>query len=184
MSGIQDPPQYVLIASDAARGPASSTLAHPAIIHYQYADDAPVNVIPPPGGQHTILVMEFDESDPTAQPTVRSLSEDVVVSGIKVSEAPGATAARPPGTEGRSANPSMYVIETSVKIPSSLPETESVDQNFIAHFKQRNNDLRRVMAYGSQPTDLLPPAEPTSQSPPEGLLSSTTPQVPEFPRFP
>ncbi|KAG8915304.1 hypothetical protein FRC00_005830 [Tulasnella sp. 408] len=167
MSGIQDPPQYVLIASGAVRGPASSTLAHPAIIHYQYADDAPVNIIPPPGGQHTILVMEFDESDPTGQPTVRSLSEDVVVSGIKVSEAPGATAARSPGTEGKSMNPNMYVIQTSIKTPSSL-----------------NNDLRRVMAYGRQSPDLLPPAEPTSQSPPEGLLSSTTPQVPEFPRFP
>lgn len=120
MSGIQDPPQYVLIASDGVRGPASSTLAHPAIIHYQYADDAPVNIIPPPGGQHTILVMEFDESDPTGQPTVRSLSGDVVVSGIKVLEAPGATAARSPGTEGRGVNPNMYVIQTSVKTPGSL----------------------------------------------------------------
>ncbi|KAG8927444.1 hypothetical protein FRC01_007490 [Tulasnella sp. 417] len=119
MSGSQDPPQYVLIASDAVRGPASSTLAHPAIIHYQYADDAPVNIIPQPGGQHTILVMEFDEADPMGRPTVRSLSEDVVVSGIKVSEAPGATA-RSPGTEGKSTNPNMYVIETSIKTPSSL----------------------------------------------------------------
>lgn len=120
MSGIQDPPRYVLIASDAVRGPASSTLSHPAIIHYQYADDPPVNVIPPLGGQHTVLVMEFDESDPMGYPTVRSLSEDVVVSGIKVSEAPGATGARSPGTAGANTNSSMYVIETSMKVPNSL----------------------------------------------------------------
>ncbi|KAG8990645.1 hypothetical protein FRB90_001688, partial [Tulasnella sp. 427] len=181
MSGVQDPPRYLLIASDAVRGPASSTLSHPAIIHYQYADDPPVNVIPPPVGTHTVLVMEFDESDPMGDPTVRSLSEDVVVSRAKVSEAPGATPARSSGT---TANTHMYVIETSIKVPNPPPAVESVDQAFIAHFKHKNNDLRRVMAYGrNSSSDLLPPAEPTSQSPPEGLLSSTTPQVPEFPRF-
>lgn len=107
----QGPPRYVLLSSG---GPSNaytaspllggSPFAHPASIHYHYADDPPIQLLPP--GNDTILVMDVD--DIASAPAVRSLSSDVVVTGVKVSQVPGVPSAAP---DDMSSNPNMYVID-------------------------------------------------------------------------
>ena len=107
-----DPPYYVLVAqSHALGGPATAaptSLSHPAI-EYHYADDVPGALLPQVPGQQ-VLVLDYDPGRP-GPPTVRSLSHDLVVSSVKVTDAPGAAVAGEPALR----NNNMYVIETTTK---------------------------------------------------------------------
>ncbi|KAG8903369.1 hypothetical protein FRB99_003391 [Tulasnella sp. 403] len=158
----RDPPHYTLLSKTPIppkpSTSASSTLddariplSHPTVIHYQYADDPPLHLVPQPS--HTILVMDFDDGGTS----VKSLSEDVVVVGVREDVAPGADVVK--SDEASGVNPGMYVIETAVREPAGVAQRQSaaaggqtdvvVDQAFIAQFKQRNEFLKKVVAYGS-----------------------------------
>lgn len=92
---VPNPPYYVLAAVASPTAPAPS-FAHP-IIHYQYADDE----LPPLAGltaQNT-LIMDFDRANPS-HTVVHSLNPSLAVTGLRVSDAPGA----PPDAK-------MYVID-------------------------------------------------------------------------
>ena len=107
-----DPPYYVLIAHSQSLNissvPASSSLSHP-VIEYHFADDPAQSLLPQYPGEH-VLVLDYDPARP-GTPTVKSLSADLVVSAVKVADAPGAAVAGEPALR----NNNMYVIETMTK---------------------------------------------------------------------
>ena len=108
-----DPPYYVLVAQSHALNnpnalPGPTSLSHP-VIEYHYADDRPEDLLPQDPDQH-VLVLDYDPGS-LAAPTVRSLSHNLVVSALKITDAPGAAVAGEPALR----NNSMYVIETTTK---------------------------------------------------------------------
>ena len=189
-----DPPQYVLISKAGSQTTNAETLIHPTVIHYHYADDPPLPLVPI--GQ-TLLVMDFDDKDPNTLPLVHSLSEDVAVTGVRVSEAAGFV----PPTD-IPVNPFMYVIETTQRDPPQRyvrPEVHQrphililirhtqppvVDQAFIAQWRLqyaltcspcseadssiRNDRIRRVVDYGTPAMEApLSPVPLSATSPPQ-----------------
>ena len=111
-SPFTDPPYYVLIAHSQSLNnssiPASTSLSHP-VIEYHFADDPAQSLLPQYPGEH-VLVLDYDPARP-GTPTVKSLSADLVVSAVKVADAPGAAVAGEPALR----NNNMYVIETMTK---------------------------------------------------------------------
>lgn len=101
------PPYYILVShssvDNAAPGAPSSNFSHP-VIQYQYQDDSALPLLPQHPDEH-VLVLDYDPSAQKA-PAVRSISRSLVVTGLKVDEAPGAAA-----TDGK--NGHMFVIETT-----------------------------------------------------------------------
>ncbi|TFK94284.1 hypothetical protein K466DRAFT_657816 [Polyporus arcularius HHB13444] len=162
-----DPPYYVLIAHSQSLNnpsvPASTSLSHP-VIEYHYADDPANSLLPQYPGEH-VLVLDFDPARP-ASPTVKSLSADLVVSAVKVADAPGAAVAGEPALR----NNSMYVIETMTKpVDNPTVAVEDDEQNVhavLARFKQRNVALRRILDYPHGNGVAGPDAPATSASPP------------------
>jgi len=111
MSGsLDDPPFYVLLAqsplSNVSTGALSNTLAHP-IIQYHYADDSPLSILPTQPNE-SVLVLNYDPK--SAPPTVQSITNNLVVNGLRVEEAPGAAA----DDSKKHRNISMFVIETTI----------------------------------------------------------------------
>lgn len=108
---MAQPPFYILFAhssvSSSNAGAPSNALGHPAI-QYQYADDSPLSLWPQHPNEH-VLVLDFDPMT-TKPPTVQSMSKDLIVSGLKVEEAPGAAAA----DENNQKNDRMYIIDTTL----------------------------------------------------------------------
>lgn len=98
------PPFYILVAHQNASQPSSSNnLRHPAT-QYHYSDD-PALALMPQHPNEQVLVFNYDE---TAS-TVQSISEDLIVTGLRVEEAPGAAATS--AEEGDARNDRMYIIE-------------------------------------------------------------------------
>ncbi|KAJ3561968.1 hypothetical protein NP233_g9868 [Leucocoprinus birnbaumii] len=101
------PPYYILVShssvNNAAPGAPSSNFSHP-IIQYQYQDDSALPLLPQHPDEH-VLVLDYDPSSQNI-PTVKSISGSLVVTGLKVDEAPGAAVA-----DGK--NNHMFVIETT-----------------------------------------------------------------------
>jgi len=95
---MSNPPYYILLANDGA------LLGHP-VIQYHYADDSPLSLLPTHPDEH-ILVLNYD---PSTQPTVQSISQNLSVTGLKLEEAPGAAAS----DESRTRNNTMFIIETT-----------------------------------------------------------------------
>jgi hypothetical protein len=100
------PPYYVLVShssvNNAAPGAPSSNFSHP-IIQYQYQDDSALPLLPQHPDEH-VLVLDYDPSQRI--PAVKSISGSLVVTGLKIDEAPGATL-----SDGK--NNHMFVIETT-----------------------------------------------------------------------
>lgn len=116
----QPPPYYILfshssVAATTLAANQSNTLAHP-VIQYQYADDSPLSLLPQSPDEH-VLILDYDPS--SQLPVVRSASHEMVVTGLKVSEAPGAAAAAEEGGPPR--NDRMYIIETTLKEDRCAP---------------------------------------------------------------
>jgi len=95
-----DAPHYVLFSSHSS---SSAALGHPAI-QYRYADDSPISLLPRHPDEH-VLLLNYDPSSPSSLSGV-STSAKVVVTGVKVEEAPGAAA------QEERHNDRMYIIET------------------------------------------------------------------------
>jgi hypothetical protein len=115
MTSTTGPPFYILLSHSTVRDdetPSSTslkTLGHP-IIQYHYADDSPLALVPQNPDEH-VLVLDYDPSStPSNVPTVKSISRTMAVTGVKVSEAPGAAAAHEELKIKR--NDKMYILET------------------------------------------------------------------------
>ncbi|RPD63017.1 hypothetical protein L227DRAFT_651302 [Lentinus tigrinus ALCF2SS1-6] len=146
------PPYYLLIAHSQSLNnpsvPASTSLSHP-VIEYHYADDPANTLLPRYPGEH-VLVLDYDPARP-GTPTVKSLSADLVISAVKVADAPGAAVAGEPALR----NNNMYVIETMTKpVENAIVAAEGDEQSVhavLARFKQRNAALRRILDYPGHP---------------------------------
>lgn len=101
------PPYYLLVShssvNNAAPGAPSSNFSHPTI-QYHYQDDSAIPLLPQHPDEH-VLVLDYDPSTQDT-PHVKSISRNLVVTGLKVDEAPGAAV-----TDGK--NNHMFVIETT-----------------------------------------------------------------------
>ena len=104
-------PRYVLISESALSSTNYSTelatLVHP-IIHYRYADDPPIC---PQGSKANLLIMDFD-STAMNTPILSSLTPNLAVDNVVVSEAPGAVLGASGSDVGVMSNNYMYVIRT------------------------------------------------------------------------
>ncbi|KII93521.1 hypothetical protein PLICRDRAFT_35743 [Plicaturopsis crispa FD-325 SS-3] len=176
MQSSSEPPFYVLVSHSSLSNISPSTaqsasLAHPTI-QYHYADDSPLTLLPQSPSEH-VLVLDYDPGATNA-PVVNSLSRGLVVSGLKVAEAPGAAAVADdePGRNDR-----MYILETTLaredKLGVDASREHQTPEATLARFKQRNTILRRVLQYPdtaktdqSPNTATRPAAQPVSPSQP------------------
>ncbi len=101
------PPYYVLVShssvNSAAPGAPSSNFSHPTV-QYHYQDDSALPLLPQHPDEH-VLVLDYDPSSQDT-PCIKSISRSLIVTGLKVDEAPGAAV-----TDGK--NNRMFVIETT-----------------------------------------------------------------------
>ncbi|KDQ09273.1 hypothetical protein BOTBODRAFT_531963 [Botryobasidium botryosum FD-172 SS1] len=154
------PPHYVLLSGSqllsttasgsgsggvgSSSGSGAAPLLHPTI-HYHYADDPALTLLPSPNER--VLIMDYDPLS-TDPPVVRSLSDKLVVTGVKVTEARGVVM-----TQGEAVNGNMYVIETAAPVRSwNPPEDSSQDaistsNSIMASFRQRNELLRQALEF-------------------------------------
>lgn len=109
-----EPPYYILVShSPLDSQNTSSTLSHP-VVQYHYADDSPLALLPHTPDEH-VLVLDYTDLtssgvDSASVPTVKSISRNLAVTGVKVSEAPGAATAHEELQINR--NDKMYIVET------------------------------------------------------------------------
>ncbi|KZT06893.1 uncharacterized protein LAESUDRAFT_812554, partial [Laetiporus sulphureus 93-53] len=140
MSCSEDPPYYVLVAHSSPLSnpaPTSSSLSHP-VIEYHYADDSPRALLPHYPGEH-VLVIDYDPNRGSS-PTVKSLSADVAVTGLRITDAPGA--------DELNRNNKMYILETTAVPEERVEENDCQSpQAVLTRFKQRNAILRRALEY-------------------------------------
>jgi len=120
MASTTEPPYYILVSHSSLSnntavsgvGTSSTPLEHP-IIQYHYADDSPHSLLPRSPNEH-VLVLDYDFSHTgictSAVPTIKSISNQLALIGVKVSEAPGAAAAHDELKIKR--NDKMYILET------------------------------------------------------------------------
>ena len=105
-------PYYVLVSpssqtqSPAATGSTTPVLNHP-VLQYHYANDSPLSLLPRSPNEH-VLVVDYDPLTPQCT-RAQSISGSSAVTGIKVTEAPGAASAE--GSAGWCNN--MFVLETT-----------------------------------------------------------------------
>lgn len=115
MTSTTEPPFYILVSHSSilnntpTPSTSSATLGHP-IIQYQYTDDSPLSLVPQAPDEH-VLVLDYDPVNGlSGVPNIKSISRNLAVTGVKVSEAPGATAAHDELRITR--NDKMYILET------------------------------------------------------------------------
>ncbi|KAH7924862.1 hypothetical protein BV22DRAFT_1034653 [Leucogyrophana mollusca] len=165
MTSTTEPPYYILVAhsslQNSTSGSSSNALAHPDI-EYRYADDSALSLLPRYPDEH-VLVLNHDPIHGNA-PTVKSTSGHLAVTGIKVSNAPGAGA----DEEEPSKNDNMYVLEVTSASDdqNSIESSQAYLQNpqaTLARFKQRNAVLRRVLDYPAPLADVPRISRPNSQ---------------------
>jgi hypothetical protein len=102
-------PHYVLVSSSSRSAAGSATtaiLGHP-ILQYHYANDSPLSLLPKSNDEQ-VLVLDYDPLNP-ALTRAQSISGISAVTGIKVTDAPGAGSAE--GDAGWSNK--MFVLETT-----------------------------------------------------------------------
>lgn len=155
------PPHYIFVSQGslpAAGGAGQSTLTAPVltfpIIHYHYADDPPLSLIPSKDRDNQPhIILDYDPAS-GQPPVVRSVSEGLAVTGIKVTDAPGVIKG-----VAKDKNPNMFVIEAVSTSTTHRPgnNVSSEAQNdwlldpsgTISRFKQRNTILREALEYQS-----------------------------------
>ncbi|KAI6116871.1 hypothetical protein EV401DRAFT_2073085 [Pisolithus croceorrhizus] len=144
------PPYYVLASHDTLQpgtaAQTSSVLAH-VDIQYRHTDDSPLSLLPSHPDEH-VFVLYHDPDNPTA-PTIKSTSSQFALSGVKVSQAPGA------GMDDDK-NPNMYVLQvTSVGADHSQIVTgvstgpSGIGYTFQTKIQSplRNHAIRRILEY-------------------------------------
>ena len=115
------PPHYVLVSqtplvsTSTAPGPSFKSFSHP-VIEYHYADDLPHALLPRSTQEH-VLVLDYDSAS-ASQPVAQSLSTDLAVLDVKVTDAPAASSVTDDAPIPRR-NGKIYVIETTA-VPSDV----------------------------------------------------------------
>ncbi|PCH33573.1 hypothetical protein WOLCODRAFT_93757 [Wolfiporia cocos MD-104 SS10] len=162
MSAPEDPPYYILVSHDSPpsipSAAPSTSLSHPTI-EYHYADDSPHSLLPRYPGEQ-IIVLDYDPTKgPT--PTIKSLSKDLAVTGLRIADAPGAgvTAEDP-------RNNKMYILE-AMTLPEETRDEEDHQSphTILARFRQRNAILRSALEYPGSLQNGQQPTETTLQDP-------------------
>lgn len=126
------PPYYVLISHSTLSGTSQAiSFRHPTI-QYHYSDDSPLSLLPQHPQEH-VLVLNHDPQPSAAPPTVQSISKTLIVTRLKVEEAPGAAAAVG-DHDGK--NDKMFIVETCTD-DSTPHEERKQPQAILAHFKYR-----------------------------------------------
>lgn len=146
MTSSRTPPRYVLASHDTLQpGTSAQTVLAHVDIQYRHTDDSPLSLLSSHPDEH-VFVLYHDPDNPTA-PTIKSTSSQFALSGVKVSQAPGA------GMDDDK-NPNMYVLQvTSVGADHSHADLESSQaclrdpQALVTRFKQRNHAIRRILEY-------------------------------------
>ncbi len=125
-------PYYVLVSPSSQTQPRATTgsttpvLNHP-VLQYHYVNDNPLELLPRSPNEQ-VLVVDYDPLTPQCT-RAQSISGSSAVTGIKVTEAPGAGSA-----EGfaRWCN-SMFVLETT-----------TFDSRFVAHVQLGHDTLSEI----------------------------------------
>ena len=110
-------PHYVLISTSSGAQPTAATaattaaaavpiLSHP-ILQYHYANDRPLSLLPESGGEQ-VLLLDYDPQSP-ASTRLQSISGNAAITGIRVTDAPGAGTAE----EDACWSSKMFVLETT-----------------------------------------------------------------------
>ena len=107
-------PHYVLISSSSRAQPTAASaataavpiLSHP-ILQYHYANDRPLSLLPESASEQ-VLLLDYDSLNPTST-RVQSISGNAAVTGIRVTDAPGAGSAE----EDACWSGKMFVLETT-----------------------------------------------------------------------
>ncbi|KAH8107925.1 hypothetical protein BXZ70DRAFT_1003347 [Cristinia sonorae] len=152
----------ILDKANNSAPPPPTSFSHPTI-EYHYADDSPHHLLPRAPGE-IVLVLDHDSTEPHGF-SAKSLTTELAVVGLKVTEAPGAGV-----VDDGVKNNNMYVLETTV-LPEETVEEEDYQspQLILARFKQRNALLRRVLDYPQHMENVTEdhlPSEPLSNEPP------------------
>jgi len=132
-------PYYVLVSpspqtqSPAATGSTTPVLNHP-VLQYHYANDSPLSLVPRSPNEH-VLVVDYDPLAPQCT-RAQSISGSSAVTGIKVTEAPGARSAE--GSAGWSN--SMFVLETT-----------TFDSRFAGHVQLGHNARTEILSFKGFP---------------------------------
>ncbi len=108
MASNKPPPYYILFSNSSLSPAPSATLGHPTI-QYHYADDSPLSLLPQHPQEH-VLLLDYDPSS-SAPPTVKSISKNMSVTGLKIEDAPGVAAVDEGGTKRAE---KMFIIETTM----------------------------------------------------------------------
>jgi hypothetical protein len=134
-------PYYVLVSpssqtqSSAATGSTTPVLNHP-VLQYHYANDSPLSLLPRSPNEH-VFVVDYDPLTPQCA-RAQSISGSSAVTGIKVTEAPGAGSAE--GSAGWCN--SMFVLETT-----------TFDSRFVGHVQLGYDTPSEIMSLERVPTD-------------------------------
>ncbi|THH06371.1 hypothetical protein EW145_g4137 [Phellinidium pouzarii] len=101
-----EPPFYLLLQHTSPADANNATSSTPAsfshpLIEYHFADDPPSALLPSSAAENVIIL---DYNGPDSTPVVQSLHSDFAITGVKVTDAPGAAATR--------RNDRMFIIET------------------------------------------------------------------------
>jgi len=100
--------------------------------------------------------MDYDPSS-SEPPVVRSLSDKLVVTGVRVSEAPGVAV-----SQNEAVNGNMYVVEMAAPVRSWNPPEDSfqdpmtTSSSIMTSFRQRNEILRQALEF----PPIVTPAQP------------------------
>ena len=98
-------PYYILVSlknSNISQATSATTLKHPRI-QYLYADDSPLSLLPSHPEEHVLLL----DAGTSSTATVHSISPELITTGLKVEDAPAASAVE--ATDGSR----MYIIEAT-----------------------------------------------------------------------
>ncbi|EIM92859.1 uncharacterized protein STEHIDRAFT_107243 [Stereum hirsutum FP-91666 SS1] len=143
---IEQPPFYILVSHSAHATTSSApttTLSHP-IIEYHYANEgSPHDLLPRTPGEQ-VLILDYEPSQ-IANIFSRSVAGNTAVTGVKVTDAPGAGGA---DVVDPSRNNKMYIIETMALQEDKSAADAMSPQTALARFKQRNAVIRQVLDYG------------------------------------
>lgn len=131
MAPEQDKPPYYIFISNSSllatqTSAPSSLLSHPNI-QYHYLDDSPLSLLPQSPDEQ-VLVLDYDPANVTAT-SVKSTSSSIAVTGIKVTDAPGAGVVDDVETNK---NDKMYVIQVSsiaeIRYVRALSAIDRIDE--------------------------------------------------------
>jgi hypothetical protein len=146
-------PHYILISSSSRAQPIGTTaaavpiLSHP-ILQYHYANDRPLSLLPESGSEQ-VLLLDYDPLSP-ASTRMQSISGNAAITGIRVTDAPGAVSAE----EDACWSSKMFVLETTTFesrfvrtpkhrcprlrcFPRRVPADDSDPRAVLAQFKQK-----------------------------------------------